>query len=89
MDFGVYVCSACSGIHREMTHKVKGVSMSNFTDKEAAFLAEKGNVVSHIIQHINNTLNDMHILHLMCLPSYIDYIYSLESLRRADGEPQF
>ena len=45
MDFGIFVCSACAGIHRELSHKVKGVSMSNFTDKEAEFLAKWGNEV--------------------------------------------
>lgn len=46
MNFGVFVCSLCAGIHRELTHKVKGISMSNFTQQEIAFLAENGNAVS-------------------------------------------
>lgn len=46
MNFGVFVCSACAGIHREMTHKVKGISMSNFTASEISFLTENGNAVS-------------------------------------------
>ena len=45
MDFGVFVCSTCSGFHREMTHKVKGVGMSNFSDKELEFLKKNGNEV--------------------------------------------
>lgn len=45
MDFGIFVCSTCSGIHRELSHKVKGVSMSNFTEKEAEFLTKRGNDV--------------------------------------------
>ena len=52
MDFGIFVCSACSGIHRELSHKVKGVSMSNFTEKEAEFLASKGNDVRNISDHL-------------------------------------
>jgi Putative GTPase activating protein for Arf len=47
MDFGVYVCSACAGIHREMTHKVKGIGMSNFNDKEVEFLSKWGNEVTN------------------------------------------
>jgi hypothetical protein len=47
MDFGVFVCSACSGVHRDMTHKVKGVSMCNFSDKEIDFLTNNGNKVTH------------------------------------------
>ena len=46
MDYGVFVCSSCAGIHREMTHKVKGIAMSNFTDKEVQSIKENGNKVS-------------------------------------------
>ena len=44
-DFGIFVCSTCSGIHREMCHKVKGVGMSNFNEKEAEFVLKHGNDV--------------------------------------------
>lgn len=47
MDFGVFVCSTCSGFHREILHKVKGVTMSNFSDKELEFLSKAGNDVSN------------------------------------------
>ncbi len=30
IDFGTFVCSTCSGIHRQLMHKVKGLGMSNF-----------------------------------------------------------
>ena len=46
MDFGVFVCSTCSGVHRELSHKVKGVGMSNFSDKELELLQKNGNEVS-------------------------------------------
>lgn len=49
MDFGIFVCSTCAGIHRELSHKVKGVSMSNFSDKEAEFLAKWGNDVRIVL----------------------------------------
>jgi len=45
LDFGVFVCSACSGIHREMTHKVKGIGMSTFNDKDIELLTANGNEV--------------------------------------------
>jgi hypothetical protein len=44
--FGVFVCSACSGLHREINNKVKGISMSIFTEQETNFLKENGNKVS-------------------------------------------
>ena len=52
--FGVFVCSACAGIHREFSHKVKGISMSNFTETETKFLAENGNKVftRHLVLQI-------------------------------------
>lgn len=43
MNFHVFVCSACAGIHREMTHKVKGISMCVFSDQELKDLTENGN----------------------------------------------
>ena len=45
MDFGIFVCSTCSGIHRELTHKVKGIAMCNFNDKEIDILTKNGNEV--------------------------------------------
>ena len=42
-DFGVFVCSICAGIHREFNHRVKGLSMSNFTQAELDALRTQGN----------------------------------------------
>ena len=33
-DFGIFVCSSVAGIHRQLNHKVKGLGMSNFTEKD-------------------------------------------------------
>jgi hypothetical protein len=41
--FGVFVCSRCSGIHRELGFMVKGLGVCNFSEKEIAFLQEMGN----------------------------------------------
>jgi hypothetical protein len=46
MDYGVFVCPGCSGIHREFSHKAKGITMSNFTDKEVEFVKANGNKVA-------------------------------------------
>ena len=54
MDFGIFVCSTCSGIHREMTHKVKGIAMCNFNDKEIEILTKNGNEVT--LNHFLSTI---------------------------------
>jgi Arf-GAP domain and FG repeat-containing protein 1 len=45
LNFGIFVCSACSGVHRELLHKVKGLGMCNFNDTETEFLKKWGNQV--------------------------------------------
>ncbi|KAG7030421.1 putative ADP-ribosylation factor GTPase-activating protein AGD14 [Cucurbita argyrosperma subsp. argyrosperma] len=41
--FWTFVCTTCSGIHREFTHRVKSVSMAKFTSQEVSALQEGGN----------------------------------------------
>ena len=43
VDIGVFVCSICAGIHREFSHRVKGISMSNFSVAEVDKLKSLGN----------------------------------------------
>ncbi|XP_077226431.1 putative ADP-ribosylation factor GTPase-activating protein AGD14 isoform X2 [Tasmannia lanceolata] len=42
-NFWTFICIACSGIHREFTHRVKSVSMSKFTSQEVEALQSGGN----------------------------------------------
>ncbi|XP_044471902.1 probable ADP-ribosylation factor GTPase-activating protein AGD14 isoform X2 [Mangifera indica] len=42
-NFWTFVCTNCSGIHREFTHRVKSISMAKFTSQEVAALQEGGN----------------------------------------------
>ncbi|KNA15403.1 hypothetical protein SOVF_096490 [Spinacia oleracea] len=42
-NFWMFVCTICSGIHREFTHRVKSVSMSKFTSQEVEALQNGGN----------------------------------------------
>ncbi|XP_065851575.1 probable ADP-ribosylation factor GTPase-activating protein AGD14 [Euphorbia lathyris] len=42
-SFWTFVCTTCSGIHREFTHRVKSVSMAKFTSQEVTALQEGGN----------------------------------------------
>ncbi|KAG9148326.1 hypothetical protein Leryth_012275 [Lithospermum erythrorhizon] len=41
--FWTFVCTTCSGIHREFTHRVKSVSMAKFTSQEVEALQNGGN----------------------------------------------
>ncbi|XP_052198979.1 probable ADP-ribosylation factor GTPase-activating protein AGD14 [Diospyros lotus] len=42
-NFWTFVCTTCSGIHREFTHRVKSVSMAKFTSQEVSALQAGGN----------------------------------------------
>ncbi|XP_014508924.1 probable ADP-ribosylation factor GTPase-activating protein AGD14 [Vigna radiata var. radiata] len=42
-NFWTFVCTSCSGIHREFTHRVKSISMAKFTALEVSALQEGGN----------------------------------------------
>ncbi|KAL7093035.1 hypothetical protein ACP275_11G018200 [Erythranthe tilingii] len=42
-NFWTFVCTTCSGIHREFTHRVKSVSMAKFTSQEVDALQKGGN----------------------------------------------
>ncbi|XP_042988987.1 probable ADP-ribosylation factor GTPase-activating protein AGD14 isoform X3 [Carya illinoinensis] len=41
--FLTFVCTNCSGVHREFTHRVKSVSMANFNAEEVSALQAGGN----------------------------------------------
>ncbi|KAL3839861.1 hypothetical protein ACJIZ3_024452 [Penstemon smallii] len=42
-NFSTFVCTNCSGIHREFTHRVKSISMAKFTMQEVSALQGGGN----------------------------------------------
>ncbi|KAG6544605.1 hypothetical protein Mapa_014027 [Marchantia paleacea] len=41
--FSIFVCTNCSGLHREFTHRIKSVSMAKFTAEEVKSLQAGGN----------------------------------------------
>ncbi|XWS73047.1 hypothetical protein CRYUN_Cryun02cG0092100 [Craigia yunnanensis] len=41
--FFTFVCTTCSGVHREFTHRVKSVSMAKFSEEEMSALQAAGN----------------------------------------------
>jgi hypothetical protein len=44
-SYGIFVCTNCAGIHRELNHKVKGLNLCNFTEEEAKTIEKWGNEV--------------------------------------------
>lgn len=43
MNLGIFVCSRCAGLHRELNHKVKGLGMCTFKNDEIEFIQKWGN----------------------------------------------
>lgn len=41
-DFHTFICTECSGLHRELSHKVKSITMSNWTVDEVDLLEKSG-----------------------------------------------
>lgn len=41
--FWTFVCTNCSGVHREFNHRVKSISMAKFTSEEVSALQASGN----------------------------------------------
>jgi hypothetical protein len=46
MNFGTFVCTRCSGIHRDLSFKVKGIGVCNFSEADLALLTKNGNDVN-------------------------------------------
>ncbi|ETW02012.1 hypothetical protein H310_06530 [Aphanomyces invadans] len=42
LDFNTFICTMCSGIHREFSHRIKSISMSTFTDTEVNNIIKVG-----------------------------------------------
>ncbi|CAM9473035.1 unnamed protein product [Chrysoparadoxa australica] len=43
IDYSIFVCTACSGIHREFNHRVKSVSLATFDESEVKAVRKRGN----------------------------------------------
>merc|ERR1719401_3378793 len=43
LDFHTLVCQTCSGIHREFGHKIKGISLSEWSIAEVSSIEAGGN----------------------------------------------
>ncbi len=43
LEFNTFVCMNCSGVHRELNHRVKGITLSKFSEEEVRNLQQGGN----------------------------------------------
>jgi len=48
IDYGIFVCSFCAGLHRKYQAKVKGIAMTNFTQEQVDFFKNNGNKIGHL-----------------------------------------
>ena len=46
LNFNTLVCTTCSGVHRELQHRIKSVGMSTFSTEEIKELDKGGNTVA-------------------------------------------
>mmetsp|Transcript_14771 Transcript_14771/g.20965 ORF Transcript_14771/g.20965 Transcript_14771/m.20965 type:complete len:169 (+) Transcript_14771:52-558(+) len=46
-DFNIFVCTTCSGVHREFSHRVKSVTLAIFTEDEVRAVRKGGNKISN------------------------------------------
>eukprot|EP00013_Stygamoeba_regulata_P026210 CAMPEP_0177657998 /NCGR_PEP_ID=MMETSP0447-20121125/16551_1 /TAXON_ID=0 /ORGANISM="Stygamoeba regulata, Strain BSH-02190019" /LENGTH=301 /DNA_ID=CAMNT_0019162525 /DNA_START=76 /DNA_END=978 /DNA_ORIENTATION=+ len=49
LDFGTFICTQCSGLHREFNHRVKSTSMATFKPDELEKLKRNGNAIARKI----------------------------------------
>ena len=61
LDFNTFVCTTCSGIHREMQHKIKSVGMSTFTTEEIKAIDKGGNALAKAQWMARYSANDQPI----------------------------
>ena len=61
LDFNTFVCTTCSGIHREMQHRIKSVGMSTFTTDEIKALDKAGNAAAKATWMASYNPSDMAI----------------------------
>eukprot|EP01012_Entosiphon_sulcatum_P056311 TRINITY_DN798_c0_g1_i1.p1 TRINITY_DN798_c0_g1~~TRINITY_DN798_c0_g1_i1.p1 ORF type:complete len:497 (+),score=71.80 TRINITY_DN798_c0_g1_i1:117-1607(+) len=53
LNFNTFVCTTCSALHRNLQHRVKGISMSQFTEEEVKALKDGGNMKAARIWRAN------------------------------------
>ena len=53
LTHNTFVCTRCSGILRDYQYRIKGISMSSFSEDEVAALASGGNTAHNNIYMAN------------------------------------
>mmetsp|Transcript_33330 Transcript_33330/g.38614 ORF Transcript_33330/g.38614 Transcript_33330/m.38614 type:complete len:1052 (-) Transcript_33330:256-3411(-) len=52
LNFGTFICTVCSGVHREFNHRMKGISHASFSHEDVLKIKEAGN---------NETVNKIYL----------------------------
>ncbi|KAL0233224.1 hypothetical protein GEMRC1_011969 [Eukaryota sp. GEM-RC1] len=65
-DHAVFACSTCAGLHRQYSHRVKSISLADFSDSEYQILSSSGN------QHVNSIYLASHNASTQSIPTKSD-----------------
>eukprot|EP00703_Trepomonas_sp_PC1_P001280 JAP95326.1 Arf GTP activating protein [Trepomonas sp. PC1] len=56
LEYGTFVCTRCSALHRDLTHRVKSITASKFKQEEIASVQGNGNDSNLYLQSWNESL---------------------------------
>lgn len=56
LDFGTFVCTRCSALHRELTHRVKSITASKFKPEEVQSVQGNENDARLYLKYWNETV---------------------------------
>jgi len=62
LTHATFVCMVCSGVHREFSHRVKGISLSEFSTEEVEIMRQGGNELDRATYLARyNSSSDVHM----------------------------
>eukprot|EP01036_Dinobryon_divergens_P023623 gene23623-31989_t len=86
MTHCIFICTKCAGVHREYQYKVKGISMSSFTDEDVQQLSRVGNEAHNAVYMARFTPREFQIPNGSDIVKLKDFIRMKYVDRRWYGE---